>query len=66
MKKTNNENLKNTEKLILDSSKLNIDKLLKKYNTSLNGISKTEVEERIEQYGKNIIEIKEQNTICID
>ena len=63
MKKTNNENLKNTEKLILDSSKLNIDKLLKKYNTSLNGISKTEVEERIEQYGKNIIEIKEQNTI---
>ena len=63
MKKTNNENLKNTEKLILDSSKLNIDKLLKKYNTSLDGISKTEVEERIEQYGKNIIEIKEQNTI---
>ena len=63
MKKTNNENLKNTEKLILDSSKLNIDKLLKKYNTSLNGISKTEVEERIEQYGKNIIEIKEQNTV---
>ena len=63
MKKTNNESLKNTEKLIIDSSKLNIDKLLKKYNTSLNGISKTEVEERIEQYGKNIIEIKEQNTI---
>ncbi len=63
MKKTNNESLKNTEKLIIDSSKLNIDKLLKKYNTSLDGISKTEVEERIEQYGKNIIEIKEQNTI---
>ena len=61
----NNYNLenKNVEKLLKENSKLKLDKLLKKYNTSLDGISKTEVEERIEQYGKNIIEIKEQNTI---
>ena len=59
MKKTNNENLKNTEKLILDDSKLNIDKLLKKYNTSLEGISVVDVDDRINKYGRNIIDIKQ-------
>ena len=63
MKKTNNENLKNTEKLILDDSKLNIDKLLKKYNTSLEGISVVDVDDRINKYGRNIIDIKDNNTI---
>ena len=64
MKKNNNENLKNTEKLILEDSKLNIDKLLKKYNTSLEGISVVDVDDRINKYGRNIIYIKDNNTIC--
>ena len=63
MKKTNNENLKNTEKLILEDSKLNIDKLLKKYKTSLEGISVVDVDDRINKYGRNIIDIKDNNTI---
>ena len=63
MKKTNNENLKNTEKLIIEDSKLNIDKLLKKYNTSLEGISVVDVDDRINKYGRNIIDIKDNNTI---
>ena len=63
MKNSNILENKNVEKSLKEDSKLKIDKLLKKYNTSLDGISKTEVEERIEQYGKNIIEIKDQNTI---
>ena len=39
MKNTNNENLKNIESLIIKDSKLNLEKLLKKYDTSLEGIS---------------------------
>ena len=33
MKNTNNENLKNIESLIIKDSKLNLEKLLKKYDT---------------------------------
>lgn len=65
MKNTNNENLKNIESLIIKDSKLNLEKLLKKYDTSLEGISIINEEEKIEKYGKNIIDIKENNTICI-
>ena len=63
MKKFDNENLKKLEKLILEDSKLNIDKLLKKYESSLDGISIIDEEERIEKYGKNIIDINENNTV---
>ena len=63
MKKPNNEEYKNVENKLKEDSKLKEDKLFKKYKTSLNGISITEVEERMEEYGKNIIEIKDQNTI---
>ena len=37
--------------------------MFKKYKTSLDGISVVDVEERMEEYGKNIIEIKDQNTV---
>ena len=63
MKKVENENLKDVEKLIIDDSKLDLDKLFEKYDTSLNGISIVNEEERIEIYGKNIIDIKDNNTI---
>lgn len=63
MKKSNNIEFINLENSIKENSKLKIDKLLKKYNTSLNGISIVDVEEKIEKYGKNIIDIKNQNTI---
>ena len=57
------ENQKNTESLIKENSELKLDKLLKNYNTSLEGISIVEVDDRIEEYGKNIIDIKENDTI---
>ena len=63
MKKSNNENLKNVDNLIIENSKLKLDTLLKKYNTSLEGISIVEIDDRIENYGKNIIDIKNNNTI---
>ena len=62
MKKINNENYKKTEKLIKERSKLPVEKLLKRYNTSLDGISIVEVDDRIKEYGKNIIDIKDNNT----
>ena len=64
MKKViNDENYIKTERLIKENSKLKLDELLKKYNTSLEGISAAEVEDRIEKYGKNIIDLKNNNTI---
>ena len=63
MKKDNNENFKNTEQIIIENSKLKLDEVLKKYETSLGGISVVDVDDRIEKYGKNIIDIKDNNTI---
>ena len=61
--KENNEKVSITEKLLKDDSKLNIDKLLKKYHTSLDGVSIVDVEDRLFKYGNNIIDIKNNNTI---
>ena len=63
MGKINTENLKNTENLLKEDSKLKLDKLLKKYETSLEGISVVDVDEKLEEYGKNTIDIKDNNTI---
>ena len=64
MSKVNNEkDYEKVENKIKENSKLSVDKLFKKYKTSLDGISVVEVEERMEEYGKNIIEIKDQNTV---
>ena len=51
------------EKNILTDSKLELNELFEKYNTSIEGISVVEVEDRLEEYGKNVIEIKNENTI---
>ena len=63
----NNENVskkqKEVELSIIEDSKLKIPELLEKYKTSYEGISVVEVDERIEEYGKNIIDIKSNNTI---
>lgn len=62
MKKESNINIINTEKLIKENSKISADKILKKYKTSMEGISVVEVDDRLEEYGKNIIDIKNNNT----
>ena len=41
-------------------SKLNIEEVYTKYNTSNSGLSNSEVNKRIKEYGKNIV-IKEKN-----
>ena len=62
-KKVINENIKITENLLIENSKLKLDKLFKKYETSQEGISITDIDDKLEEYGKNIIDIKDNNTI---
>ena len=62
-KKVINENIKITENLLIENSKLKLDKLFKKYGTSQEGISITNIDDKLEEYGKNIIDIKDNNTI---
>lgn len=51
MKKiNNNENYKKAESYINENSKLKVDKLLKKYNTSLEEISIVKVDDRLNKY----------------
>ncbi len=67
MKKLNNSdkrknNLKeDVEKNILKYSQYDIDKLLKELKTSEEGLDPVEVEDKREQYGKNIIETANKN-----
>ena len=50
-------------KILQENSTIEVDKLFEKYNTSLEGVSVVDVDDRLEEYGKNIIEIKDNNTL---
>ena len=64
MKKNNiSEKTKVVEKTLRENSKLEEKRLFEKFRTSYEGISIVELDERFEQYGKNTIEIKNENTI---
>ena len=61
-----NENVIEKQRSVEDSlrknSMLPVDELFKKFETSIEGVSIVEVEERIEKYGKNTIEVKNNHT----
>ena len=61
-----NENVIEKQRSVEDSlrknSMLPVDELFKKFETSNEGVSIVEVEERIEKYGKNTIEVKNNHT----
>ena len=61
--KNNKEDYKIIEKKLKDYSELDLNSLFKEFKTSLNGISIVEEEERLEEYGKNSIELDENNTV---
>ena len=58
-----NEKSINVEKELKENSKIKVEKLLKKFDTTLEGISVVNIDDRIEKYGKNIIDLKDNNTI---
>lgn len=57
------EKHKEIENNLKENSKLEVSKLFEKYKTSYEGISIVEVDDRIDEYGKNIIDIENNNTI---
>jgi len=57
------EKQNNIEEKLISESKMELNELLKEYRTSLDGISIIDVEDRIEEYGKNIVEINNNHTI---
>lgn len=57
------ENQKNIQEMIKKYSNISTEKLFEDYSTSFDGISIVEIDDRIEKYGKNNIEIKSDNTI---
>ena len=64
MKKSNTiEKQKDVEKILRENSKLEVEKLFENLKTSYEGISIVEVDERLEKYGKNTVEIKNENTM---
>ena len=54
---------KKLEQNLIKDSYLSVDQLFNKYKTSYNGLDNEEVEERIDNYGKNTIEIRENHPI---
>ena len=62
-KETINKKTKEVEQILIADSKMETKKILEKYRTSTEGISVVELEDRIDEYGKNIIEIKSNNTL---
>ena len=64
MKKENiNEKQKMVERNLKENSVLEVEKLFEKLGTSYAGVSIVEVEDRLDEYGRNTIEIKNENTL---
>ena len=64
MKKNNiAERQKILEKELIEDAKLELDELFEKYDTSYNGLSIVDIDDKLEEYGKNTIETANNNTI---
>ena len=64
MKKENiAQKQKDVERNLKENSKLEIEKLFEKLNTGYGGVSIVDVDDRLEECGKNTIEIKNENTL---
>ena len=57
------EKQKELEKELTQNARLDINELFERYNTSIEGLSVVDIDEKIEEYGKNTIETKNNNTI---
>ena len=61
--KDTEERKNEVDKLLKESSRLSQEEILKKYDTTLEGYDEIEVEERLEEYGNNIIDIKNETSL---
>lgn len=62
MKENKTKDRNNQEKL-QRYSKISIDELLEEFNTSYEGLSVVDIDDRLEKYGKNNVELKKNNTL---
>ena len=56
------ENCNLAEKKLKKYSKADVNTVLKEFNTSERGLSVVEIDEKIDEYGKNTIEIESNTT----
>lgn len=57
------ENTNIAEKTLRDYAKKDVDSVLKSFNTSTAGLSVVDIEEKLDEYGKNTIELENNNVI---
>ena len=57
------ENKRSVENVIADYAKKDINQLFLDFNTRKTGLNQIEADERLEEYGKNIIDIKNSNNL---
>ena len=57
------ENKKSAENVIVDYAKKDINQLFLDFNTRKTGLNQIEADERLEEYGKNIIDIQNSNNL---
>lgn len=57
------EKQKELEKNIREDARLDVKELLEKYNTTYEGLSVVDIDEKLEEFGENSIEIGNNNTI---
>lgn len=57
------ENKRNVENVISDYAKKDINQLFLDFNTRKTGLNQIEADERLEEYGKNIIDIQNSNNL---
>ena len=56
------EKQKSTEINLIEDSKLTPEKLFEKYRTTREGVSVVDIDDRLNEYGRNVIEMKDNNT----
>lgn len=56
------ENNRKVEETLKETSKIPIEELLQKYNTTLNGYNQIQAEEKLEAEGKNMIQLKKEKS----
>ncbi|MDO4282740.1 MAG: magnesium-translocating P-type ATPase [Clostridia bacterium] len=61
--KENKTKDRNNQEKLQRYSKISIDELLEEFNTSYEGLSVVDIDDRLEKYGKNNVELKKNNTL---
>ena len=59
----NDSRSREVEQNLINVSRLGDEQLFEKYRTSQDGLNQVEASERLEKYGKNIIDVSNENSL---